>query len=81
MKCLFGLLLRHIQPTQAIVTVKNTQSLMSRVHTYDTIPDNGLSLYTLNWRKWVLETLNWVPGMHDKVPLVIAGAMPLLNPR
>ena len=34
------------------------------------------SVYTLNWGGWVLETPNWVPG----VPLMIGGAMPLLNP-
>ena len=36
---------------------------------------------TLNCGGWVLETPNWVPGVHDKVPLMIGGAMPLLNPR
>ena len=36
-------------------------------------------VYTLNWGGWVLETPNSVPGMHDKVPLLIGGAMPLLN--
>ena len=25
--------------------------------------------------------VNWVPGGHDKVPPMIGGAMPLLNPR
>ena len=29
----------------------------------------------------MLKTLNWVPGVHDKVPQMIGGAMPLLNPR
>ena len=29
----------------------------------------------------MLVTPNWVPGVHDKVPLIIDGAMPLLNPR
>ena len=29
----------------------------------------------------MLETPNWVPGVHDKVPLMITGAMPILNPR
>ena len=28
-----------------------------------------------------VETPNWVPGVHDKVPLMLGGAMPLLNPR
>ena len=31
-------------------------------------------LKTSNW-------VNWVPVVHDKVPLMIGGAMPLLNPR
>ena len=26
------------------------------------------------------KTPNWVPGVHDKVPIMIGGAMPLLNP-
>ena len=30
---------------------------------------------------YVLETADWVPGVRDKVPLLIGGAMPLLNPR
>ena len=29
----------------------------------------------------MLETPNWAPGVHDKVPLMIGGAMLLLNPR
>ena len=29
----------------------------------------------------MLETANWVPGVHDEVPLLTGGAMPLLNPR
>ena len=39
------------------------------------------SVYTLNWGGWLLETLNWVPGVHDKVPLLLGGSMPFLNPR
>ena len=39
------------------------------------------SVYTLNWGGWVLEMRNLVPGVHDRVPLMIGGAMPLLNPR
>ena len=27
------------------------------------------------------EMANWVPGVRDKVPLLIGGAMPLLNPK
>ena len=38
---------------------------------------------TLNWGGWVLEVpnrVNWVvPRLHDKVPSMIGGAMPLLN--
>ena len=37
------------------------------------------SVYTLDWGGWVLETSTWVPGVHDKVPLMIVGAMPLLK--
>ena len=40
-----------------------------------------VSGYTLNWGGWVLEMPNWVPRVHDKVPLMIGGAMPLFNPR
>ena len=29
----------------------------------------------------MLEMPNWMPGVHDKVPLMIGGVMPLLNPR
>ena len=37
-------------------------------------------IYTLNCGGGgVLETPNWVPSVHDKVPLIIGGAMPLLN--
>ena len=42
------------------------------------------SVCTLNWGGWALEMLNrvnWVPAEHDKVPPMIGGAMPLLNPR
>ena len=39
------------------------------------------SAYILNWGGWVLETPNWVPDVHDKVPLMIGGAMTLSNPR
>ena len=39
------------------------------------------SAHTLNCEGWMLETPNWVPDVHDKVPLAIGGAMPLLNPR
>ena len=38
---------------------------------------------TSNWGGWVLEMpngVNWVPSGHDKVPPMIGGAMPLLNP-
>ena len=28
-----------------------------------------------------METPNWVSGVHDKVHLMIGGAIPLLNPR
>ena len=39
------------------------------------------SAYTLIGEGWVLEAPSWVPGVHHKVPLMIGGAMPLLNPR
>ena len=39
------------------------------------------SVSSLNWGGWVLESPNLVPGVYDKVPLVIGSAMPLLNPR
>ena len=69
----FKVFLCHIQHTQAILTVKNTPvTNVSRSH---------LSGYTLNQGGWVLETPNWVPGVHDKVPLMLGGAMPLLTPR
>ena len=29
----------------------------------------------------MLQTPNWVPGVHDKVPLMIGGTMPLLKPK
>ena len=48
MICLVELLLRNNEPTQANVTVKNTQSLMSRVYTYDALPDNDLCVYSGN---------------------------------
>ena len=38
-----------------------------------------VSVSTLYWGGWVLETTNWVPCVHDKVPLMLGGAMPLLN--
>ena len=38
------------------------------------------SAYILDWEEWVLKTPNWVPCAHDKVPQMIGGAMPLLNP-
>ena len=37
-----------------------------------------------NWGGWVFEMpkrVGWVPGGQDKVPPMIGGAMPLLNPR
>ena len=40
------------------------------------------SVCTLNWGGWVLEVPNrvsWVPRLHDNVPSMIGGAMPLLN--
>ena len=39
------------------------------------------AVYTLIWGGLVLETPNWVPGVHDKVLLMIGGAMALLNPK
>ena len=33
------------------------------------------SVYTLNWGESLLEMPNWVPGVHDKVPLMIGGAI------
>ena len=45
------------------------------------VTDLTNSVYTLNWGGWVLKTPNWVPGVHDKLPLMIGGATPLLNPR
>ena len=37
-------------------------------------------VYAYNWGGWLLETPNCVPGVQDKVPLMIGGAKSLLNP-
>ena len=52
------------------------------VITADVYIVNWFCLYPWGWL--VLEMancVNWVPGVHDKVPQIIGGAMPLLNPR
>ena len=59
------------------VTSSTTLYCILKAYTHASLEPDSI----FNWGGWMLETPNWVPGVHDKVPPMISGAMPLLNPR